>query len=119
AAGTYNFHIHWGDSNSDTITAWNDAATTHTYASAGTYTIKIHGEIRGWNFANGGDRRKLLEVSAWGPLQLVDGADYFAGASNMVVTATDVLDLTGVTLLWGMFNGCTSLTSIPSINDWD
>ena len=41
SSGTYNFVVDWGDGNTDTITAWNQAETLHTYASSGTYTITI------------------------------------------------------------------------------
>ena len=30
SGGTYNFLVQWGDGNSDTITVWNQAETTHT-----------------------------------------------------------------------------------------
>ena len=38
--------VDWGDNTTDTITTWNQAQTTHTYASAGTYTIKITGDLK-------------------------------------------------------------------------
>ena len=54
--GTYNFRVEWGDGTADNITVWNAAATTHTYASAGTYEINITGTLTGWQFNNTGDR---------------------------------------------------------------
>ncbi|RZA25525.1 MAG: hypothetical protein EOP10_06600, partial [Proteobacteria bacterium] len=51
ASGTYNFSVNWGDGNTETITAWNAAATTHTYSTSGTYTVTITGTITGFRFA--------------------------------------------------------------------
>ena len=31
--GNYNFSVNWGDGNTDTITAWNQAEVTHTYST--------------------------------------------------------------------------------------
>ena len=43
STGSYNFTVDWGDSTTSTITAYNQAAVTHTYSVAGTYQIKING----------------------------------------------------------------------------
>lgn len=91
ATGTYNFVVDWGDGQTNTITVWNQAETTHTYASAGIYTIKIYGTLSGFAFANTGDRLKLLEI--------VNGGDNFnVGSSG------------------GQFYGCANLTSIKNLN---
>ena len=39
----YDFTVNWGDGSTGTVTAWNSAALTHTYALAGDYTITISG----------------------------------------------------------------------------
>jgi len=114
SAGTYNFDVDWGDGNTDTITSWNQAEVTHTYAVAGTYTIickpNAPGHLRGFRFAQSGDRLKFLDVIQFGGLQLVNnqgqtffGCAYFTGAS-----ITDVLDTVGVTSMSRMFQGCNS-----------
>ena len=119
ASGTYNCNVDWGDTNSDTITVWNQAETTHTYAGAGTYVVTITGTITGWRFAYGGDRLKFYEVREWGPLRLGNNTMYFAGCTNLTVVATDDLDLTGTTTLQYAFWACSSLTTVPSMNSWD
>jgi surface protein len=120
STGTYNFRVDWGDGSSSTITAYNQAEVTHTYASSGTYTLRIIGLIIGWRFNTVGDKLKLTEIKAWGPLKLgtVQG-QYFFGCSNLTITATDILDLTGTTVLQDCFSGCSSLTTIPSANNWN
>lgn len=121
--GIYNFRVDWGDGNSDTITVWNQAQTTHTYSATGTYTIRITGTCKGWSFNNTGDRLKILNVSQWGKLilgnlSLVSG--YFHGCANLNLSSvTDVLDFTGVTTLMDAFNGCTTLTTINRSNEWN
>lgn len=52
--GSYNFTVNWGDNSSSTITAYNDPAVTHAYATPGTYVITITGQITGFAFQDGG-----------------------------------------------------------------
>jgi len=119
SGGTYDFEVDWGDETSDTITVWDQAETIHTYAVEGTYTITITGTIIGWRFNNSGDRLKLTEIKSLGPLRLGNSNGYFYGCSNLTITATDVLDLTGTTTMQYAFRGCSSLTTVPSMNEWD
>lgn len=116
--GSYNVLVDWGDAQTDTITAWNDGAATHTYAVAGTYQVMISGEIVGWRFNNTGSKDKIYDIKSWGPLRLGSGGGYFRGCSNLTVSATDVLDLTGTTDLRDFFRNCTSLTSLD-VSSWD
>ena len=119
ASGNYNCNVDWGDLSSDTITVWNQAETTHTYATAGTYVVVITGVITGWRFNFGGDRLKFHEVREWGPLRLGNNADYFYGCFNFTVIATDNLDMTGTTTLQNAFAYCYALTTVPTMNSWD
>ena len=121
STGTYNFLVTWGDGNSDTITAWNAAATTHTYSTSGTYTVTISGVCTGWRFANTGDRLKILSIQSWGILNLGNLlGNYFYGCSNLTLTSVyDVLDLTGTLRLEGMFTSCSSLTTVNRMNEWN
>jgi surface protein len=119
--GTYNFVVDWGDGSTSTITVWNQAQTTHTYSVAGTYTIKITGTCIGWRFNNTGDRLKLLTITSWGKLNLgsTEG-EYFYGCSNLTLTAvSDALILTGTTSLRACFRGCTVITTINKIHEWN
>lgn len=119
ASGTYDFLVEWGDGAQHRITSHDQAQVRRTYSGSGERTITIRGQIEGWRFANTGDRLKLLEISAFGPLRLGNDEEYFRGAANLTITATDVLDLTGTTSLRSAFSGCSSLSTVPSMNDWD
>lgn len=119
SGGTYDFSVDFGDGTIKQITSYNQADVTHTYDNPGIYTVKIKGSIKGWFFGNAGDKLKLLEIAQWGPLKLVNSnSGYFQGCSNMVITAIDVLDLTGITTFKNMFRDCTSLTSFD-VSQWD
>jgi len=52
------------------------------------YTIKITGTCQGWQFNNGGDKLKMLDISKWGVLDISTNAAFF-GCSNLTVSATD------------------------------
>jgi surface protein/parallel beta-helix repeat protein len=119
SSGTYNFTVYWGDGTSNTITTWNDANINHSYASAGIYQINITGTVVGWKFNNAGDRLKILNITQWGNLRLGNNNAYFAGASNLKISATDILNLSGTTSLWSAFEGCANLTTVPNMNNWD
>ncbi|WP_316632354.1 BspA family leucine-rich repeat surface protein [uncultured Flavobacterium sp.] len=118
--GTYNFIVDWGDGLYNTITNWNQAQTTHTYSVAGDYTIKITGTCTGWRFTNFGDRLKILSISKWGKLRLGNDNGYFYGCANLNLSGvSDILDLTGTTTLEAAFFGCTALTTIGRVNEWN
>ena len=121
--GTYKFSVDWGDGTSNNITGWNDAAATHTYSTAGVYTITITGKCRGWVFNNSEDRLKILSVSSWGTLNIgsyqLNQGGHFSGCANLNLSAvSDQLCLHRVYTLANSFQQCTSLTSINNINTW-
>ncbi|TFG00998.1 MAG: BspA family leucine-rich repeat surface protein [Promethearchaeota archaeon] len=119
SSGTYSFLVEWGDGTSDEITTWNQAETTHTYDVAGVYTVNITGTIIGWNFDYEGDRRKFVEIKQWGDLRLGNSGSYFAGCSNLNITAKDLLDLTGTTNLQWLFLACSKVDTVEGMNEWD
>lgn len=119
SSGIYDFTVDWGDGTRSRITAYNQTEVTHTYAIVGTYTVKISGTIQGFRFNNNGDKLKLLEIKKWGNLRLGNNAYYFKGCTNLIITATDILNLTGTINLDSMFDRCYSIITIPSINNWN
>jgi surface protein len=118
ASGNYNFSVNWGDGNTDTITAWNQAETTHTYATGGEYTLTITGTIEGWQFQGVGDFQKITSITDVGLLKLGNEGSYFTGCSNLT-TIGGTFDLIGTTNLYYMFLDCSSLTSVNGIESWD
>ena len=115
--GNYNFTVAWGDGNLDLITVYDQAEVTHNYASAGSYNVSINGTIVGFRFNNGGDKLKILDISQWGNLNVGNNNGYFYGCSNLDVSATDALNLTGTTNLQAMFRGATNFNG--NISNWD
>jgi len=70
ASGNYNFSVNWGDGNTDTITAYDQAERIHNYATGGVYTITITGTIEGWSFGVGGSGGLLTSITNIGQLKL-------------------------------------------------
>lgn len=90
-SGTYNFSVDWGDDSTDTITTYNQAEATHTYATAGTYTITCtpnSSTLIDIRFASGGDRNKMIDISQWGSVEFKNDAVFF-GCNYLNVSATD------------------------------
>jgi surface protein len=119
SAGTYDFLVNWGDGTSNTITTWNQAEVTHTYASAGVKNITITGKIRGWQHNNNGDKLKILSVQSWGELNIGNVVSAFFGCSNLNLdSVVDWLDFYDNYTMGSWFYNCTSLTSINNLNEW-
>ena len=118
SSGNYNFIVNWGDGNTDTITAWDQAEVLHTYATGGTYTVKITGTIEGWSFNGVGSCPKLTSITNIGQLKLGNEGGYFEGCSNLT-TIGGTFDLAGTTNFSYMFSSCTLLTSVNGIGSWN
>ena len=115
--GIYNFTVDWGDGTNDTITRWDQPEVNHTYGTSGVYRIIINGEIEGFRFDGSGDRNKIIDIINWGSLRLGNNGGYFWGCSNLDVSATDVLNLSGVTDMSGMFRDAHSFNG--DLSSWD
>jgi surface protein len=111
ATGSYT--VDWGDDVVESLSG----AQTHTYATAGSYVIRVTGGLTAITFNNGGDRLKLLEIQNWGAIAWSTLAVAYFGCANMQITATDAPNLSGVTSLDSTFRACTAFNS--SINNWD
>nr|WP_315175553.1 BspA family leucine-rich repeat surface protein [uncultured Flavobacterium sp.] len=119
STGSYNFVVDWGDGTQSTITAWNQAAVTHTYSVAGTYQITIKGKCIGWTFGSTGDRLKIISIQQWGILRFGTGiVDHFKLCSNLNLSAvSDTLKFVTGDNLVGSFGNTN--TVINRINEWD
>ena len=117
----YSYTVDWGDSpQPDTTTYMGMApATTHTYATANTYTVRITGDFpriyfQGTTAAN---KAKIQSVEQWGIASWSSMQGAFDGAINLTVPAVDAPNLTGVTDMLSMFKNATSFNQ--DINHWD
>jgi surface protein len=118
SGGTYNFVVDWGDGQSDTITAWNAAAKTHTYADEDLYEIRIDGTLVRWRHNNDASAPKVRELKNWGCLVFDILGYQFRGCSNMTVTATDAPGILASTVLYFAFSLCSESLNF-SISNWD
>lgn len=87
--GTYDYYIDWGDGTSSSqITTYNDTNATHTYATAGEYTIKLYGSLNRLKFNTDANTATCLKQVLKSTLTYID--------------------------IWGMFDACRNLESIPN-----
>jgi surface protein len=110
-----NIVVDWGDASTSTITSHTDPAVTHTYASAGTYSISITGTLPGFQFNNTGDKLKILNISSWGVLDITTNFA-FRVCTNLTCSATDAPTIT-TTDLNQTFANCTNFNG--AIGNWD
>ena len=121
ASGAYDIVVDKGNGDPFLfINTWNDPATLLDYSStgAGNYTINIYGILRGWQFEDGGDAQKMVDIANWGTFQPTNEGVFF-GCSNMDISATDIIDLSQTTTLSRFFRDCTILEFNTSIGFWD
>ena len=121
----YSYTVDWGDSSADT-THTGDAI--HTYAAAGSYTVRIYGTFPSIYFTarpfgrydvsrvfNG---RKIKTIKQWGdnPWKSMNSA--FSGCENLTIEATaGNPDLSNVTDMAFMFHSAATFNQY--INGWD
>lgn len=144
AGSTYDFTVAWGDGASQDVTS--DSSPTHTYATPGTYTVRItERSVGGFpriECDSSLDREKIVALTNWGDVHWSSLSFAFAGCSNMVITATDhatahtgtvtdfsyawvnctsmawfpPLDTHAAITLEGAWAGCEALTAFPNID---
>ena len=123
---TYDYEVDW-TYDGTTFMVEDDNVTgdiTHTYASAGTYTIAIRGQFPQMYFndnpndaARASDAQKLVGITQWGDIAWTDFEFSFLGCLNLTGSPLDVPDLSGVTSLRGAFGFCTSMNM--DMTQWD
>ncbi|MFC4740493.1 BspA family leucine-rich repeat surface protein [Flavobacterium ponti] len=112
----YNYSIDW--ENDGIIDNTNVTGTiTHTYATAGTYTVAITGNFPRIYFNNTGDQLKILSVEQWGSISWRSFQNSFYGCSNLVINAADTPNLTLVSNMANAFRDATSLNQ--NLDTWD
>ena len=120
-SGTYNFVVDWGDDSTNTITSYTDTDKTHTYDTAGTYTITMTGVINGFGhaaFETDLDNKKLIDIMQWGNVILHNNANQFRYCTSLThLSATDQPQLSHLTTNWYMFGMCSNL--VDGFSHWD
>ena len=111
----YDYTIDWGDGTVEN----NSQITTksHTYATAGTYTVSISGVFPMIKTTITSDAEKLQTIEQWGDNVWETMADAFRGCKNMTYNATDIPNLSKVTDMTNMFSGCSKFNA--NLNNWD
>jgi len=110
---TQDFTIDWGDTNSSTITSYDDPDKAHEYATAGTYDCVITGVCEYFGFNNAGDKtlpKRLDGLTGDIGFKMVN----FNGCSNLDYIDSTMNLWSRITNFGSCFNGCTSITTIPS-----
>ncbi|MCL6294525.1 BspA family leucine-rich repeat surface protein [Jejuia spongiicola] len=112
----YNYIVDWGDGTSESNITGD---VSHTYTTPDTYEVKIYGVFPRIDFSNSTDenKAKIIEVVQWGDILWTSMENAFSGCSNLIVTASDVPNLSNVSNLRNMFFQCSNFNS--DINNWD
>jgi surface protein len=109
--------IYWGDGNSTAVGPTAVAGhTTHTYASEGTYVVKVFGRLNalGGNVSKPG-WEKLTRCLSFGDLGLLSLFNAFGQATNLVELPTDLpRTVTDIEIIFG-FNSAFN----ADIGSWD
>ncbi|MCS4116057.1 surface protein [Salinibacter ruber] len=123
SVSSYDFEVDWGDGTTEQYSG-RDPDPTHSYAEAGTHTVKISGTFPRifLDAGSGGDgdeenAQKLQSLEQWGSVQWERFEAAFAGASDLTYGTAGTPDLSGVTSLRSMFEDATSFNG--DIGDWD
>jgi len=116
---SFDFIVDWGDGTTDNITTYNQAETLHTYTTEGIKTITITGTIIGFSFyLVQAETNKILTVENWG----IFGSDlvFFYLFRNCInLDMSGVQDVPLYVNPRGIFAGCTSITTVNNLNNWD
>lgn len=126
-SGSYNFMVYWGDNTSSSISSALQPEITHSYAIPGTYHVTMSGYINGFRFANGRDRRKIINISQWGSLKISSQGSQFFGCDALTLNNisdtpnlyTKNIDSISSASMAAMFRSCSLLTSISRLDQWD
>lgn len=109
-----NFTIDWGDGIIDNNVSGN---ISHSYIVNDIYDIKINGSFELKFIDNIVHYTKVIEMKQWGTHAFRTLEGFFGKCKRMIVTASDVPDLSVCTSTRSMFSQCYLFNN--SINSWD
>ncbi len=116
----HDYNVDWGDG---TFSSDVTSTISHTYTSAGTYTVKVTGNMPSIFYGNNIDpsiKARLQTIEQWGTQKWSHLSTSFAGCTNLKLNAIDSPDLSGIRSLSSMFSGCTNLEDLKDqIGNWD
>ena len=107
AAGVNNFTIDWGDTTVETITT---VSPSHTYAVAGSYQIKINGEMSLFAFNDTGSKDLVVSLENMGDTELASMENFMFGCSNL--TSANLNNFAAPSNVINAFRGCSSLVNL-------
>ena len=116
--GSYDAFYEWTATAGDRVIAYDDTALTHDFGSTGSYEVTVHGEATGFRFNNGGDEAKMLDISQWGTFNFGNNNSVFFGCTNLTISASDALDMSGAKAAntwFRFFRNCEALTTVPNM----
>jgi hypothetical protein len=125
--GTVNTYVSWGDSKADFYNTTGDKS--HTYTSAGTYTVNIGNTTMSTalsQFGNGSstymNASRLVEVTSFGNMGITSLSGAFRGATNLTTIPSSLQPFTGSTYITNLsytFYGATNTGYHSTIANWN
>jgi len=114
--------INWGDGSAKETVSDTGGSTYigHTYASAGTYTIKISGSMTMYGRTSDVDilgQTLLTRVDSFGKLGITSFRYAFHNCSGLLSVPKTLPD--SVTSMFGMFRACTGAAFNPDVSGWN
>ena len=121
ALGDYDVVAKQGGSVVQTFNNLSDEETITFSGGSGVYVLEITPKAtNGFNriaFDNGGDKDKIIDIKQWGEVAWTTFLNAFWGCQNILVTATDVPNLSSATNMQNMFRDATLAN--PNTSNWD
>jgi hypothetical protein len=115
----YNFTVDWGDGSSvETVTAWDDVNTSHTYTVDDVYEITIDGVMSVWQTNTQASMNTVLrKVLNFGDTGLTTCSEMFEG-STWLSHVSGSSNFAGITDFSLMMSNCPELVSV-SCESWN
>ncbi len=115
------YNIDWvevGNPSNSGSTIGNGSKTI-VFPSVGTYQISITGDLEKLNFNNSSfiNQYKILSVDAWGDIAWTSMENAFRDCKFLEYNASDAPDLSNVTSMAHMFDGCSLING--NMNNWN
>ncbi len=114
--GTYDYYIDWGDGTSSSqITTYNDTNATHTYTTAGEYTIKLYGSLNRLVFGVDANTATCLKQVTKSTLTYISINDMFNGCLNLESISDGIFSSSlDIKEADDVFKNCKKLKTVPT-----